>query len=48
MATAGARLLGAGKIFAVDAVEKRLDLAGHFGADVLVNFRDVDPVETII
>ncbi|WP_456478375.1 NAD(P)-dependent alcohol dehydrogenase [Geoglobus ahangari] len=48
MATAGARLLGAGLIIAVETVPKRKELAKHFGADIVVDFKEVDPVEEIL
>ena len=48
MATAGARLLGAGLIFAVESIPKRKELARHFGADVVVDFRQKDPVQAIL
>jgi len=48
MATAGARLLGAGQIFAVESIPKRQELARHFGADVVVDFQKENPVEAIL
>lgn len=48
MATAGAKLLGAGLIIAVESVPKRLELAKHYGADVVINFKDKDPIDTIM
>jgi len=48
MATAGARLLGAGLIIAVDGVAERMKLARHFGADVVVNYRQVDTAQEIL
>lgn len=48
MATAGARLLGAGLIIAVEGVPKRQELARHFGADIIVDFTKVDPVTEIL
>jgi threonine dehydrogenase-like Zn-dependent dehydrogenase len=47
MATVGARLRGAGLIIAVESVPKRQELARHFGADEIVDFTKVDPVERI-
>lgn len=47
MATAGARMLGAGLVIAVESVPKRIELARHFGADAVVDFGEVDPVEEI-
>jgi threonine dehydrogenase-like Zn-dependent dehydrogenase len=40
MAVAGARLLGAGLIIAVEGKEKRQELARHYGADVVIDPRD--------
>jgi len=47
-ATAGARLLGASKIIAVDRVPERLDMAKRLGAHEVVNFANVDAVEEIM
>jgi isopropanol dehydrogenase (NADP+) len=48
MATAGARLLGAGLIIAVESVPRRQELAKHFGADVVVDFKKQDAVQAIL
>jgi len=48
MATAGARLRGAGLIIGVESVPKRQELARHYGADVIVDFSKVDPVAAIL
>ena len=47
-ATAGAKLKGATRIIAVDSVESRLRTAEQLGADVVVNHRQVDPVDEIM
>ncbi|HPE37488.1 MAG TPA: zinc-binding dehydrogenase, partial [Spirochaetales bacterium] len=47
MATAGAHLLGAGLLIAVENVPARQELAKRFGADVVVDFMKVDAVEEI-
>lgn len=47
MATVGARLLGAGLVIAVESIPRRQELARHFGADVVLDFTKVDPVEEI-
>jgi len=47
-ATAGARLLGATRIIAVDRVPARLEVARAMGADEVVDFSKVDPVEEIL
>ncbi|WP_068421768.1 NAD(P)-dependent alcohol dehydrogenase [Planctomyces sp. SH-PL62] len=48
MATACARLLGAGLVIAVEGVPKRRELARHFGADVVVDPSRGDAVEEIL
>ena len=48
MATVGARLLGAGLVIGVETVAKRKELAAHFGADVVIDFEQQDPVEAIM
>jgi threonine dehydrogenase-like Zn-dependent dehydrogenase len=47
-ATAGARLLGATTIIAVDGNDHRLDIARKMGADVTLNFKNVDVVDEIM
>ncbi|AFN79517.1 alcohol dehydrogenase [Stutzerimonas xanthomarina] len=47
-ATAGARLRGASCIIVIDGVEERLAISRQMGADVTLNFRDVDVVEEIL
>lgn len=47
-ATVGARMMGATQILAVDSVPERLDIAKQLGADEVINFRDQDPVKTIL
>jgi threonine dehydrogenase-like Zn-dependent dehydrogenase len=47
MATVGARLLGAGLVIAVESIPKRKALAKQFGADVVVDFTEQNPVEAI-
>jgi len=48
MATAGARLLGAGLIIAVDAIPHRLELAKEYGADVTINYKEQDVIEEVM
>ncbi|MBW2116181.1 MAG: zinc-binding dehydrogenase, partial [Deltaproteobacteria bacterium] len=48
MATAGARLLGAGLVIAVESIPKRKALSKQFGADRVVDFIEVDPVKEIL
>lgn len=48
MATAGARLRGAGLIIVVDKRPNRLELAKAFGADITLDFTAVDPDEEIM
>jgi threonine dehydrogenase-like Zn-dependent dehydrogenase len=47
-ATAGARLLGASTIIAVDGNEHRLGIAKKMGADVTLNFKNCDVVDEIM
>ena len=48
MATAGARLLGAGLIIAVESVPNRQALARHYGADVVIDYTQTDVVPEIM
>jgi threonine dehydrogenase-like Zn-dependent dehydrogenase len=48
MATAGARLRGAGLIIAVETDPKRAQLAREYGAHIVVDFSREDPVERIL
>ena len=48
MATAGAKLRGAGLIIAVDSIPVRQELARFYGADVIVDNSKVDSVEQIL
>lgn len=48
MATVGCRLLGAGLVIAVEAIPKRKQMAERFGADIVVDFKEGDPVEAIL
>ncbi len=45
-AIASAKLLGAGRIFAIDRIPSRLEMAREQGAEV-INFEEEDPVKTI-
>lgn len=47
-ATAGAKLLGASQIIAVDGNDVRLEIAKNLGADVTLNFRNCDVVEEVM
>jgi threonine dehydrogenase-like Zn-dependent dehydrogenase len=47
-ATAGARLKGAAIIIGVDTVQKRLDAARQLGADHVIDFRKVNPIDEIM
>ncbi|MBB5751511.1 NAD(P)-dependent alcohol dehydrogenase [Prosthecomicrobium pneumaticum] len=47
-ATAGARLMGATTIIAVESVPARMEIARKMGADHVVDFSKVDPVEAIL
>jgi isopropanol dehydrogenase (NADP+) len=48
MATVGARLLGAGLVIAVETIPRRKELAKHFGADIVIDFKEKDPVKAIL
>lgn len=48
MATAGSRLLGAGLVIAVESIPRRKEMARHFGADVVVDFKEQHPVQAIL
>jgi len=48
MATAGARLLGAGLVIAVESRRDRQALAREYGADVVVDYTKVDAVAEIV
>ena len=47
-ATVGAKLLGASSIIAVDKLPERLEMARRLGADHVVDFSRVNPVEEIL
>jgi alcohol dehydrogenase len=47
-ATVGAKLMGATRIFAVDALPARLAVSRALGADVTINYKERDPVEAIM
>ncbi len=46
-ATAGARLMGASTIIAVEALPERIEIARAMGADHVIDFSKVDPVDEI-
>ena len=46
-ATLGAKLRGAALIIGVDSVPARLEMAKRFGANVVINYREQDPVAEI-
>ena len=48
MATAGAKLMGAGLVIGVESVPERKELSRHFGADAVVDFSKEDPVKAIL
>ncbi len=48
MATAGARLQGAGLVITVDKRPNRIELSRYYGADIALNFTEVDPEEEIM
>ena len=48
MATAGARLRGAGLVIGVESVPNRVALALKYGCDVVIDFAEEDPVAAIL
>lgn len=48
MAIAGAKLLGAGHVIAVEYMPKRQDFARYFGADDVIGIPSLDPVAEIL
>ncbi|HTZ61047.1 MAG TPA: NAD(P)-dependent alcohol dehydrogenase [Thermoplasmata archaeon] len=48
MAIQGAKLLGAGEVFAVESVPRRQELARRFGADEVIDFTKGDPVRRLL
>ena len=47
-ATAGAKLRGATTIIAVDTVRERLAMAKRMGADVVIDYKETDPIAEIL
>lgn len=47
-ATAGARLRGAATVIAVEAIPERIEISKRFGADIVVDFHNSDPVDEIM
>jgi alcohol dehydrogenase len=47
-ATAGAKLSGATTVIGVDGIPGRLEMARRLGADIVLNFRECDPVAEIM
>lgn len=47
-ATAGARLMGATRVIAVESIPARQDMSRRLGADDIVDFSNQDPVEEIM
>jgi threonine dehydrogenase-like Zn-dependent dehydrogenase len=47
MATAGSRLKGAGLVIGVETEPKRKELSKFYGADIVVDFKEGDPVHQI-
>ena len=47
-ATAGAKLRGATTIIAVESVPERMEMSKRIGADLVVDFKNSDPVEEIM
>jgi threonine dehydrogenase-like Zn-dependent dehydrogenase len=47
-ATAGARALGAGLVIGIDTIPERLEMARRFGANVVINAAEKNPLEEIL
>lgn len=47
LATAGAKLMGASLIIGVDSIPNRLDMSRKMGADVVINYKEQDPVAEV-
>lgn len=47
-ATAGAKLSGATTVISVDGIAGRLEMSRRCGADIAINFNDLNPVEEIM
>jgi alcohol dehydrogenase len=47
-ATAGARMMGASRIIAVDGVPERLEMAKRLGADEVIDYREREPVAAVL
>jgi isopropanol dehydrogenase (NADP+) len=47
-ATAGARLMGATTVIAVDSNDHRLDIARRMGADITLNFKQCDVIDEVM
>ncbi len=47
-ATAGAKLKGATTIIAVETVPERIEMAKRIGADIVIDFKNADPVDEIM
>jgi threonine dehydrogenase-like Zn-dependent dehydrogenase len=47
-ATAGAKLMGATRIITVDSVPERLDMSKRMGADDVINFKEINPLDEIM
>ncbi|MFW6146065.1 MAG: NAD(P)-dependent alcohol dehydrogenase [Planctomycetota bacterium] len=48
MATVGSRLQGAGLVIAVESVPNRRELSRRYGADLVIDYTQQDPVEAIL
>lgn len=46
-ATAGAKLMGASLIIGVDSIPARLEMAKKMGADVVINYKEQDPIAAV-
>lgn len=46
-ASAGAKLMGASLVIGVDSIPERLEMAKKMGADVVINYKEQDPVAVV-
>lgn len=47
-ATAGAKLMGASLVIGVDSIPERLEMAKRMGADVVINYKEQDPIAEVM
>lgn len=47
-ASAGAKLMGASLVIGVDSIPNRLEIARRMGADVVINYKEQDPIAEVM